>query len=126
MFNDNASDTDRQKKLEELIRKVADEDVDDGEDEESDREIPNDEQINELLARSPEELELFNQMDNEMYIRENKEAKMQEIMKMRPGLKDYSKFNYRLIQEWEVPNWIKVKPINKEEEEKKLLDLGKR
>jgi hypothetical protein len=60
MFNDNASDTDRQKKLEELIRKVADDDVDDGEDEESDREIPNDELINELLARSPEELELFN------------------------------------------------------------------
>ena len=47
-------------------------------------------------------------------------------MKMKPGLKDYSKFNYRLIQDWEVPNWIKVKPLNKEEEEKKLLDLGKR
>lgn len=43
MFNDNASDTDRQKKLEELIRKVADDDADEGEDEESDREIPNDE-----------------------------------------------------------------------------------
>jgi hypothetical protein len=40
MFNDNARDTDRQNKLEELIRKVVDDDADDGEDEES---VPNDE-----------------------------------------------------------------------------------
>jgi hypothetical protein len=29
-----------------------------------------------MLARSPEELDLFNNMDNEMYLRENKEARM--------------------------------------------------
>jgi hypothetical protein len=32
-----------------------------------------------------------------MYVRENKEARMEEIKKMRPGLKDYSHINYRLI-----------------------------
>ncbi len=43
MFNDNASNTDLQKKLEELIRKVADDEVNDKKYEESEREIPNDE-----------------------------------------------------------------------------------
>jgi len=70
-----------------------------------------------MLARSPEELDLFNEMDAEMYAREDKEAKMEEIRGMRPGLKDYSRFNYRLIQEWEVPEWIKVQPENKQEDE---------
>ncbi len=46
-------------------------------------------------------------------------------MKMQPGLKDYSKFNYRLIQDWEVPNWIKVKPLNKKKEEKNYQILEK-
>jgi hypothetical protein len=32
-----------------------------------------------------------------MYLREKKEERMKEIMKMKPGLKDYSRFNYRLI-----------------------------
>ena len=55
MFNDNASDTERQKKLEELIRKVDDDDEDD--ENERENEVPNDEQLNVMLARSPEELE---------------------------------------------------------------------
>jgi len=70
MFNDNATDQDRQIKLEELIRK------NDGKDDESDEaeenEIPDFEMINEMLARSPEEYELFNKMDEEMGVRENK------------------------------------------------------
>jgi hypothetical protein len=70
MFNNEASDMDRQKKLEELIR--VDEEVDDEEDN-KETEIPTDEQINVMLARSAEELELFNQMDREMYQREFKE-----------------------------------------------------
>jgi SWI/SNF-related matrix-associated actin-dependent regulator of chromatin subfamily A protein 2/4 len=104
MFNDNASDIDRQKKLEELIRQ-GNEDEDEP-DEECETEIPNDTQINEMLARSPEEFELFQKMDQEMYDREGKEARMAMIMEKRPGLKDYSRFNYRLIQDWEVPEWI--------------------
>ena len=60
-----------------------------------------------------------------MYIKEGKEARMEEIKRMRPGLKDYSRFNYRLIQEWEVPEWIKVKPDEKKDDDP-LLTLGKR
>ena len=62
MFNDNASDLDRQKKLEELIRKNDDDD-DKSEDKDAESEIPTYEMINEMLARSQEEIELFNKMD---------------------------------------------------------------
>jgi len=113
MFNDNASDQDRQKKLEELIRKNND-DGDDSEDKNAESEIPTFEMINEMLARSPEELELFNKMDAEMGVRENRTAKMEEIMKHRPGVTMESQVNYRLTQEWEVPDWIRVKPVDED------------
>lgn len=47
-------------------------------------------------------------------------------MKHRPGLKDYNRINYRLVQEWEVPEWVKVKPVSKDEEAAKIFGLGKR
>lgn len=94
--------------------------------EDKETEIPTDEQINVMIARSPEELELFNQMDREMYEKEGKDARMEDIKKYRPGLKDYSRINYRLTQDWEVPDWVKVKPVSKEEETAKIFGLGKR
>ena len=48
------------------------------------------------MARSPEELDLFNQMDEEMAQRENKEARLNEILKKRPGLMNFKRINYRL------------------------------
>ena len=51
MFNDKASDQDRQKKLEELIRQDDDNDENASGKEES--EIPTFEMINEMLARNP-------------------------------------------------------------------------
>lgn len=62
-------------------------------------------------------------MDREMYEREGKEAKMKKIMEMKPGLKDYSRINYRLIQDWEVPDWIKVKPEVETTEAEDLLNI---
>lgn len=60
MFNDNASDLERQKKLEELIRKNNDsDDAEEEGDEEKESEVPNDYQLNVLLQRSDEEMELF-------------------------------------------------------------------
>ena len=47
-------------------------------------------------------------------------------MKNRPGLTLDSNVNYRLIQEWEVPEWIKVKPVDTELEKVQLMNLGKR
>ena len=61
-----------------------------------------------------------------MYDRENKEEKMKKIMEMRPGLKDYNRINYRLIQDWEVPDWIKVKPEIIADEQDEIMNLGKR
>lgn len=61
-----------------------------------------------------------------MYVRENKEEKMKKIMEMRPGLKDYSRINYRLIQDWQVPDWIKVKPEIVVDEHEEMMNLGKR
>jgi hypothetical protein len=124
MFNDNASDIDRQKKLEELIRRN-DED-DDKSEEEKETEIPTFEQINEMLARSDDEYILFNKMDREMYEREGRTKKMEEVIKHRPGLTVDSPYNYRLIQEWEVPEWIKVKPQDDSKEMDDILNLGKR
>ena len=91
MFNDNASDTERQKKLEELIRQNLDEDEN-----ENESEIPSFVQINEMLARSEAELELFNKMDADMAIKEGKEARMEEIKRRKPGIKNYNLINYRL------------------------------
>ena len=57
-----ATDAQRQKKLEELIKK-------DFEDDEKDDENENmtDEQLNMYLARSDEELKMFNDMDQKRY-----------------------------------------------------------
>jgi hypothetical protein len=115
MYNDEASDTDRQKKLEELIRGGKEED---DENEEEEDEILNFAQINELIARDAEELELFNKMDEEMFEAERRDEREAQILQHRKekGLKDSHRVNYRLIQEWEVPDWIKVKPADLEEE----------
>ena len=78
------------------------------------------------MARSEEELTLFTQMDDEMGIREGKEEKLKEILARNPDIKNIDKINYRLIQEWEVPAWIKIKPVDKEEEEMDIINLGKR
>lgn len=110
MFNDKASDNERQKRLEDLIRKDYMED-----EEEQETEIPNDDQINEIISRSPEEYEIFTKMDQERYILENKEARMREIQmfyydehqKKGLPLPNVQNINYRLIQEFEVPEWIK-------------------
>jgi hypothetical protein len=50
MFNDKASDMERQKRLEDLIRKDYVADADDEQDNQ-DSEIPTDDQINEIIAR---------------------------------------------------------------------------
>jgi hypothetical protein len=65
-------------------------------------------------------------MDEEMGEREGKEQKVAEIMKHRPGIAPETFINYRLTQEWEVPEWIRVKPVDDSKEKDNLLNLGKR
>jgi len=61
-----------------------------------------------------------------MGIREGKEERIKEIIARNPDIKNTKNINYRLIQEWEVPDWIKIKPVDKDEEEMDLINLGKR
>lgn len=72
MFNDKASDMERQKRLEDLIRK----DYADDEEGEQESEIPNDDQINEIISRSAEEYEIFTKMDQERYIVEGRDRRV--------------------------------------------------
>ena len=106
MFNDKASDFERQKRLEDLIRK------DYEEEELEETEIPSDDQVNEIIARSQEDYDLFTQIDQQRYVEEHKEERMQEIARRlgdRKGV-NINNINYRLLQEWEVPGWIRAKP----------------
>lgn len=117
MFNDKASDMERQKRLEDLIRKDY---VEDDDDENRDSEIPTDEQINEIISRSQEEYEIFSKMDQERYVEEDRESRVQRIIQnavaehqargLPPPNINPANINYRLLQEWEVPEWIKTKP----------------
>eukprot|EP00826_Nyctotherus_ovalis_P008288 TRINITY_DN1213_c0_g2_i3.p1 TRINITY_DN1213_c0_g2~~TRINITY_DN1213_c0_g2_i3.p1 ORF type:complete len:1111 (+),score=439.87 TRINITY_DN1213_c0_g2_i3:84-3416(+) len=116
LFNQKASDVDRRKKLEDLLRQ------DDKSADEEDDAVPDDEQINEMLARSGEEFQLYQNLDVERYVNEGREEKSKEMME-RLGLAALPKnFNYRLMQEYEVPEWVTNMPT----EEKKETILGKR
>lgn len=67
-----------------------------------------DEQLNEIISRTDEEYELFQKMDQERYDSEDKQERIALIKERKPhkaNLPD-EKINYRLIQDWEVPQWI--------------------
>jgi len=49
-----------------------------------------------MLARSEEELTLFNQMDEEMAVREGRDARIEEFKKHRPEVTSWDNYNYRL------------------------------
>lgn len=119
MFNDKASDMERQKRLEDLIRKdYAEDEEPEGE---LETEIPTDDQINEIISRSPEEYEIFTKIDQDRYVVENRDRRIKEIYDYmardhaKRGLPMPQNFspahvNYRLLQDWEVPEWIRTKP----------------
>ncbi len=96
MFDPNRTDAERRDKLEDLIR----EENDDESDEEN--ETPDDEQLNEMISRSPEELKAFNEMDQKRYEEEGKDARIKEIMEKSKGILP-KHINYRLMQDFEVP-----------------------
>lgn len=58
--------------------------------------------------------------------REGKEEKIREILLRNPDIVNVKNINYRLTQEWEVPDWIKIKPVDKNAEDEDLINLGKR
>jgi len=117
LFNQKASDIERQQKLENLLKQ------DEKEKEEDDEEIvPDDDQINEYLARNETELKKFQQMDLERYTLEKKDEKLKEIAEKLKLASLPQNLNYRLMQEYEVPEWV----THVQNEEKKTEEIGKR
>lgn len=100
---------------------------DDGENE-NETETPNDDQINDMIARDQEEYELFTKIDQDRYKEERKDERIEEIRRRyeKEGKQfNMNNVNYRLLQDWEVPEWIKVKP----DDPNKLVEefgMGKR
>jgi ATP-dependent helicase STH1/SNF2 len=118
LFNIKSSDTERRKRLEDLLR------IEKEDDEEED-EVPNDEEVNTMLARTEEEYKLFDKMDKERYESENRDEKIKEIMEriIFPDNMNLKTINYRLMKDYEVPDWIRVKKIDEKEE--MMKDFGK-
>ena len=111
LFKMKYSEQERRKKLLDILKN-------ENEEKEEDDEILDDSTINEYISRSDEEFNKFEEMDRERYKEEKKDEKIEEIkMKLKEnGLSDDVKnINYRLMQFYEVPEWVK---INKEEKEK--------
>ena len=121
MFNDLASDAQRNNKLRDLISKDMNRQVGDCDDEDSADEIFTDAELNFELARTEEEMELFMKMDIERYEKDGRDERIKLIREKNPHVASRAdeKINYRLCQEWEVPSWIDAK---KEEEKQKTHD----
>jgi ATP-dependent helicase STH1/SNF2 len=113
MFNEKSTDTERRERLEDLLKKKAT-------DSDSEDEIPDDEQINEILARGEEEFKFYEQLDRDRYEKEKFIYKF-----FRDPAKNEGKFiNYRLLNADETPDWVKAD--NRVDESKKEYGRGNR
>ncbi|RWS25890.1 transcription activator BRG1-like isoform X4 [Leptotrombidium deliense] len=109
MFNQKSTGSERREFLQTILET---EEVDEDEDE---NEVPDDEAINQWIARSEEEFQLFQRMDID---RRREEARN---LKRKP----------RLMEEDELPPWLlkddaEVERLTNEEEEDKLFGRGSR
>merc|ERR1712110_1147881 len=96
MFNQRSTGSERQELLQSILREEAD-------DEDDENEVPDDEVVNQMIARSEEEFELFQRMDME---RRRAEADLGAARKP------------RLIEETELPDFLIQDPEEIEQEEK--------
>ncbi len=88
---------------------------DEGDEEDDENEVPDDETINQMIARSEEEFELFQKMDIDRRREESRAAKRMP----------------RLMEESELPSWLlkdesEVERLTTEEEEDKIFGRGSR
>ena len=119
LYNSRYSEVERRNKLMDILKN-------ENKGEEEEDEILNDEQINEDIARNEEEFNKFQEMDKERYIREKKDERLKEIQE-KLGLTDeqMKNINYRLLQEYEVPEWVKIsKEKEKEAERVEHVEIG--
>lgn len=105
LFNQKSTDTERRGRIEEMIKRH------EAEDEDEDNDIPNDHEINTMLARDEEEVELYDEMDRHRY---------EEDKHLHKHIDHYGR--YRLMTEEEVPDWVKFT----EEEKEIKSSTGKR
>lgn len=84
--------------------------------------------MNEVIARDENEFELFTKMDEERYERENRAERIKTIKDKKPQKANLSddKINYRLIQDWEVPDWVCQVIEEEVKEDPTTTVLGKR
>ena len=111
MFNQVASDKDRHRTLQELIKKDYAVDKEESEDDGThEDEFYDDDQLNEIIARDDKEYAMYSRMDQERYIREDRDGRFKMLQEKfaEQGKRMPKHFNQRLIQEFEVPDWIKV------------------
>ena len=89
LYNNKATDLERRQRLEEVIKKQ-------NLDREDEDEIPNDEEINKIMARDDDEFELFQELDKLRY-----EQEKRYYPNFNPEI------NYRLTVYEEIPEWIR-------------------
>ena len=112
LYNSKYSESERRNKLMDILKN-------ENKEEEEEDEILNDEQINEDISRNDEEFEKFQEMDKERYIKEKKDERLKEIKKkLNLNEEQIKTVNYRLLQEFEVPEWVKISKENEKEYDK--------
>ena len=112
LYNSKYSESERRNKLMDILKN-------ENKEEEEEDEILNDEQINEDISRTKEEFDKFQEMDKERYINEKKEERLEEIKsKLDLNEEQLKNINYRLLQEYEVPEWVKISKENEKEYDK--------
>ena len=112
LYNSKYSESERRNKLMNILKN-------ENKEEEEEDEILNDEQINEDISRTEEERLMFQKMDQERYLNEKKDERLNEIKnKLNLNDEQLKSINYRLLQEYEVPEWVKIPKENEKEFEK--------
>jgi superfamily II DNA/RNA helicase len=112
LYNSKYSESERRNKLMDILKN-------ENKEEEEEDEILNDEQINEDISRTPEEFNKFQEMDEERYINEKRDERLNQIKeKLNLNEEQLKTINYRLLQEFEVPEWVKISKENEKEYDK--------